>query len=72
MHNDFEKVLSKVLPHVIIDLSLVFMVFLVLNKFNPMMGFLSNKYSQALLWVLCVCALAESILLIIFSRRENK
>ena len=55
----------------VIDLAVVFMVFLVLNRYNPMMGFLTNRYSQALLWVFCACALAAAIALAARQRRER-
>ena len=64
------KLLEKLLPHIVIDMSVCFLVFLVLNNFNPMMAFLSNKYSRVLLVIFCVSALAESIVLIIRQRRE--
>ena len=66
----FWRILRRLLPHVVIDLSVVFMVFLVLNRYNPMMGFLNNKYSQPLLWVFCITALIEAILLVAYNRRE--
>lgn len=64
------NVLSAILPHIVIDLAVVFAVFLVLNNFNPMMEFLSNFYSRILLVIFCACAFLESILLIYFQRKE--
>ena len=37
------KHLKAILPHVCIVLSLMFMVFLVLDDYNPMMNFLTNS-----------------------------
>lgn len=68
----FLRTARRALPHLVIILSVVFMVFLVLNRFNPMMGFLSNKYSRPMLWVFCVAALAESILLVSIHRRRRR
>ncbi len=69
--NRFIRALARLLPHVVIDLAVVFMVFLVLNRFNPMMGFLTNSYSQALLWVFCATALAAAVALVVRNRREK-
>lgn len=63
-------VLSAILPHIVIDMAVVFAVFLVLNNFNPMMEFLSNFYTRILLVIFCTCAFLESILLIHFQRKE--
>jgi len=63
---------KALLPHVVIDLSAVFMVFLVLNKYNPMMGFLTNRYSQPLLWLLCVASLTVAILQVRQNRSEGR
>ena len=60
---------KRLLPHFVLVLAVVFMVFLVLNKYNPTMAFLSNRYSNVLMWAFCVLALAESIFFVIRNRR---
>ena len=60
----FFSALEAALPHVVIDMSVCFLIFLILNRYNPLMAFLSNKYSQILLVVFCVTSFIESILLI--------
>ena len=52
----------NLLDHLLIILSLMFLVFLVLDQFNPMMNFVQNSISQVLLAVLCCSAIARSIL----------
>lgn len=59
------KRMRAVLPHVCIVLSLMFLVFLVLDDYNPMMDFLTNPVSKALLATLCAASIAVSVLLIL-------
>ena len=54
--------LSMVLSHLIAVLSLMFLVFLVLDQFNPMMNFVENGISQWLLALLCVCGITRSLI----------
>ena len=60
---------KRLLPHFVIDLAVVFMVFLVLNQFNPTMAFLSNRCSNILMWVFCILSIAESVFFVIRNRR---
>ncbi|MBQ9325955.1 MAG: hypothetical protein IJ246_09295 [Clostridia bacterium] len=50
------------LHHAIVILSLMFLVFLVLDQFNPLMNFVNNGISQTLLAILCVLGILRSIL----------
>ena len=43
-------------------LGMMFLVFLVLDQFNPMMNFTDNTISRWLLAALCLSAVARSIL----------
>jgi hypothetical protein len=43
-------------------LGMMFLVFLVLDQFNPMMNFVDNRISRWLLAALCLCAIARSVL----------
>ena len=54
--------LNQILNHLIVILSLMFLVFLVLDQFNPMMNFTNHSISQVLLAVLCVSGITRSIL----------
>ncbi len=53
------KRLRLILGHVIAVLALMFLVFLALDEFNPMMNFVDNNISRALLALLCVAVLAD-------------
>ena len=54
--------LTKLLSHLIVILSLMFVVFLILDQFNPMMNFIDNDISRWLLAALCLSGAAQSIL----------
>ena len=50
------------LRHTTVILSLMFLVFLVLDQFNPMMNFIDNNISRWLLAALCVSGFSQSVL----------
>ena len=54
--------LRELFSHTTVILSLMFLVFLVLDIFNPMMNFIDNSISRYLLLALCVSGAAQSIL----------
>ena len=54
--------LYHLIRHLTVILALMFLVFLILDQFNPMMNFVQNSISQVLLAVLCCSAIARSIL----------
>ena len=61
--------LRRILPHICIVLSLTVLVLLILNLYNPFMGFLSSAVSLWFLFALCLAALATAILLVRTDRR---
>lgn len=54
--------LHALLAHTTVILALMFLVFLVLDQFNPMMNFIDNDISRWLLCALCVSGIGQSIL----------
>ena len=56
------RVFQTVLAHLTMVLSLMFLVFLVLDQFNPMMNFVDNDISRWLLGLLCACGVCRSVL----------
>ena len=50
-----------ILRHTTVILALMFLVFLVLDQFNPMMNFIDNNISRGLLAGLCVSGIGQSI-----------
>jgi len=61
--------IHALLCHTTVILALMFLVFLVLDQFNPMMNFVDNGISRWLLCALCVSGTAQSIL---FWRMRDK
>ena len=51
-----------ILRHTTVILALMFLVFLVLDQFNPMMNFIDNDISRWLLAALCVSGVGQSVL----------
>ena len=66
------KRVKVILPHACIVLSLMFMVFLVLDDYNPMMNFLTNSLSSVLLGVFCLISFVNSILVISTTRKSKE
>ena len=52
----------RLLSHLTVILAFIFLVFLVLDQFNPMMNFIDNNISRGLLALLCVSGIAQSVL----------
>ena len=50
------------LSHLSVILGIMFLVFLVLDQFNPMMNFVDNRISRWLLAAFCICGISRSIL----------
>lgn len=48
--------------HLTAVFGMVFLVFLVLDQFNPMMNFIDNNISRWLLAAFCICGISRSIL----------
>ena len=51
-----------VFSHLTVILSLAFIVFLILDQFNPLMNFVDNSISRWMLGALCVSGIMQSIL----------
>ena len=53
----------KITHHLAVILGIMFMVFLVLDQFNPLMDFVDNGISRWLLAALCAGGITQSILI---------
>ena len=53
---------QRILRHTTVILSWMFLVFLVLDQFNPMMNFIDNAISRWLLCAFCLSGTGLSIL----------
>lgn len=56
------RLLIKTLQAVLIVLSIMMMIFLVLDGFNPTMNFLRNGITKGLLWLFSLLALGDGLL----------
>ena len=56
------KITERILAHMSVVLSLMFLVFLILDQFNPMMNFVNNGISLVLLAALCLSSLFSGAL----------
>ena len=52
----------RLMSHLTVILSLMFVVFLILDQFNPLMNFIDNPISRWLLAALCSSTVAQSVL----------
>ena len=54
--------LYHLIRHLTVILALMFLVFLILDQFNPMMNFIDNGISRWLLAALCASGITQSVL----------
>jgi len=62
------KSIWKIFPHAAIVLSSVFVVFLILDHFNPTMNFVNNSISAGLLGALCAASFISALILVLKDR----
>ena len=60
------------ISHIVMILSLMFLVFVILDQFNPMMNFVANGISRALLALLCISGVSLSLSVWKSGRRKAK
>ena len=58
------RLLIKTLQSVLIVLSIMMMIFLILDGFNPTMNFLRNGLTKGLLWLFSLLALLDGLLVL--------
>ncbi len=63
------NIIKNILPHITIILAGIFIVFLILDNYNPTMNFMGNTISNKLFWVFCILSIVNSVLLVISNRR---
>lgn len=66
------RLFRAALPHAVIVLSGVFLVFLILDQYNPTMNFTGNPVSAVLLAVFCVLSIINAVLSSAAARRETR
>ena len=63
------KMIRKILPHILIVLSVVLLVFLVIDQINSAMVFINNQGTKIIMFVQTFIALALAVLYIGDSNR---
>ena len=58
--------------HLTVILAFMFVVFLILDQFNPLMNFIDNGISRGLLAALCISGIAQSVLHWKKGEKENE
>ena len=61
---------KKILPHILIILSTMFLLFLVIDIFNRPMAFINNDITKTLMFIQSILVILMSILFIAKLRRE--
>ena len=64
--------LKQILPHLIIILAMMFLVFLTIDIFNEAMAFINNGITKGLLWVFSIAGIILSVIVIVEDRRRNR
>lgn len=70
MKQFFEK-LAGLLPHVCLILSLMMITFVITDRYNRAMAFINNDITKALLLILALLVIVQSILLIRTNRKRQ-
>ena len=63
-------VFKKILPHLCLDISVIFLTLWVLDRFNGAMQFLSRDVFKIPFLVFLILVIAESVMLIVCQRRK--
>jgi hypothetical protein len=62
--------LKRILPHVCIDVAVIFIVLWVIDRFNGAMHMLSRDIFKIPFFIFLLLVIVESVLLIVHQRRE--
>lgn len=65
------KKIQYAMPHLLIIFSIMFLVFDILDYYNPTMKFLNSSISKYVLFAFIATALINAVMLIIKQRHEN-
>lgn len=66
------KRLIRILPHITIILSAMFITLWILDKCNPLMNFLDSDLSNILLLAFCISSLVTAIVMIALERKHGR
>ncbi len=63
------KAIRTLLPHLLAIISVIFIVFLILDSYNPTMNFIDNTISLKLLGIFCALSILHSVIIISSNRK---
>lgn len=63
---------GKILPHIVIVLSAMFITFWILDQLNPIMNFINNSISNVLLLVFSIASLVNAVFSIAWYRKSKR
>ncbi len=66
------KYLERFLPHLCLVTAVMLIVFLVTDYFNRAMAFINNDITKTILMVFSILVITESVVLIVYQRRNTK
>ncbi|MEA4870631.1 hypothetical protein SDC9_144658 [bioreactor metagenome] len=66
-----KRLIARALPHLTIILSVMTLVFFVVDGFNAVMAFMASELSKRIFAVLAVCSIATSVMLISRQWKED-
>jgi hypothetical protein len=61
----------RIIPHITIILSLMFLTFWILDQYNPMMNFLNSNLSKLLLLIFCISSFITAIIAVVLDRKRK-
>lgn len=61
---------KRILPHICIDVAVIFLVLWVVDRFNESMHFLSRDVFKIPFLIFLVLVIIESVILIVYQRRR--
>lgn len=66
------QIIKKLLPHLTLALAIVLLVVVIVDGYNPRMGFLTGKPFQVLAFAEAICAIATALCSLFRSDRKAK
>lgn len=64
--------IKYILPHLLLCMALGLVLIVVLDGYNPMMGFLTSDVSKKYIYILCVLAVLTALLYIAETQRSPR
>ena len=63
--------IKRIIPHLTLVLSIITLIFFIIDRYNEIMAFMTSEMSKLLFAVLAVCAIITSVCLIVENFRED-